>query len=47
MKARSVQLDEKIKECRTEYRLMEEKLRKLEKERDDLQRKSAEVGRRL
>ena len=26
---------------------MEEKLRKLEKERDDLQRKSAEVGRRL
>jgi len=39
LKARSVQLDEKIKECRTEYRLMEEKLRKLEKERDDLQRK--------
>jgi hypothetical protein len=39
LKARSVQLEEKIKECRTEYRLMEEKLRKLEKERDDLQRK--------
>merc|ERR1719281_1828294 len=41
LKARSVQLEEKIKECRTEYRLMEEKLRKLEKERDDLQRKFA------
>jgi hypothetical protein len=39
LKARSVQLDEKIKECRSEYRAMEERLRKLEKERDELQRK--------
>jgi hypothetical protein len=39
LKARSVQLDEKTKETKQEYRAMEDKFRKLEKDRDELQRK--------
>jgi len=39
LKARSVQLEERIKEAKGDCRNLEEKYRKLEKERDDLQRR--------
>jgi len=39
LKARSVQLDQKITETKMEHKTMEEKLRKLEKERDELTKK--------
>jgi len=39
LRARSVQVEERAKEARAEYRAMEDKFRRIEKERDDLQRK--------
>lgn len=39
LKARSIQLEERAKEAKGEYRSIEEKFTKLEKERDDLQRR--------
>jgi len=39
LKARSIQLEERAKEAKGEYRSIEEKFAKLEKERDDLQRR--------
>eukprot|EP00397_Hematodinium_sp_SG-2012_P022423 GEMP01023231.1.p1 GENE.GEMP01023231.1~~GEMP01023231.1.p1 ORF type:complete len:478 (+),score=119.51 GEMP01023231.1:106-1539(+) len=39
LKARSIQLEERNKEAKTDCRSLEDKCRKLEKERDDLQRR--------